>query len=315
MVKTVAEMLSTRGAYMLAAMLKAVLWVVAISVPILLFLPEIAAPNRSYAISYAAIAGGFLFGVGAATNGGCAFSTLGQLANGNLWMLTTLFGFCFGVAGLSIIFPMTEPGQALMPLLFKAPKPMIWVVLSLLWLFLCWELFRLWKSRAKSNSWVQLFFARHYRLSTGALLLGVSGGMLYALHEAWTYTNALKGQVQSLWLPIEHSLTINLLLFLALFGGMLLSAWQRGSFRLRWHRIQTWPRHFIGGIFMGAGAVLIPGGNDTLILKSLPSLSPHAMPAAVALLCGIGVTLLIMRLLTGNIYKVVCTDDICRTEN
>ncbi len=139
--------------------------------------------------------------------------------------------------------------------------------------------------------------------------------VLYALHDAWTYTNALKRQVQSLWLPIEKPVLINLLLFLALFCGMLLSAWQRGSLRLRWRRIQTWPRHFIGGTLMGAAAVLIPGGNDTLMLKSLPGLSPHVIAAFVALLFGIGVTLLIMRLLTGKTLKVVCTNDICQTEN
>jgi uncharacterized membrane protein YedE/YeeE len=312
-VRTIAEIFTTRKAYMMAAMLKTVLWVMAVSVPILLFLPGTAAPNRSYAITVAAITGGFLFGVGAAVNGGCAFSTLGHLANGNLWMLTTLFGFCIGVAGLSIIVPMIEPCQALTPLLFEAPKPLIFTVLALLWLFLCWEIFRLWKSRAKGNSWIQLFLSRHYRLSTAALVLGFSGGVLYALHDAWTYTNALKRQVQSLWQPLEQSLTINLLLFLALFCGMLLSAWQRGSLRLRWRRIQTWPRHLIGGTLMGAGAVLIPGGNDTLMLKSLPGLSPHAIPAFVALLFGIGVTLLFMRLLTGKTFKVVCTNDICQT--
>jgi uncharacterized membrane protein YedE/YeeE len=314
-VKTVVEIFSSRRAYMMATMLKAVLWVMAVSVPILLFLPETAAPNRSYAIIVAAIAGGFLFGVGAAVNGGCAFSTLGQLANGNLWMLTTLFGFCIGVAGLSIMVPMIEPGQALTPLVFKAPKPLILAGLTLLWLFLCWEIFRLWRSRAKGSSWIQLFLSRYYRMSTAALLLGFSGGVLYALHDAWTYTNVLKRQVQSLWQPIEQPVTINLLLFLALFCGMLLSAWQRGSLRLRWRRIQTWPRHLIGGTLMGAGAMLIPGGNDTLMLKSLPGLSPHAMPAFVALLFGIGVTLLFMRLLTGKTLKVDCTNDICRTEN
>ncbi len=103
-------------------------------------------------------------------------------------MLTTLFGFCIGVAGLSIMVPMIEPGQALTPLLFKAPKLLVITVLALLWLFLCWEIFRLWRSRAKGDSWVQLFFSRHYRLSTAALLLGFSGGVLYTLHDAWTYT-------------------------------------------------------------------------------------------------------------------------------
>ena len=314
-VRTVAEIFSSRKAYMMATMLKAVLWVMAVSLPILLFLPASAAPNQGYAITVAAIGGGFLFGVGAATNGGCAFSTLGHLANGNLWMLTTLFGFCVGVAGLSIMIPMIEPGQALTSLLFKTPKLLVITVLALLWLFLCWEMFRLWRSRVKGNSWIQLFFSRHYRLSTAALLLGFSGGALYTLHDAWTYTNAIKRQVQSLWLPIEQPVAINLLLFLALFGGMLLSAWQRGSLRLRWRRIPAWPRHLVGGTLMGVGAVLIPGGNDTLMLKSLPGFSPHAIPTFIALLCGIGITLLFMRLFTGKTLKVVCTDDICRTEN
>jgi hypothetical protein len=66
---------------------------------------------------------------------------------------------------------------------------------------------------------------------------------------------------------------------------------------------------------MGVGAVLIPGGNDTLILKSLPGLSPHAIPATVALFCGVGATLLFMRLFTGKTLKVVCSNDICRTED
>ena len=66
---------------------------------------------------------------------------------------------------------------------------------------------------------------------------------------------------------------------------------------------------------MGAGAVLIPGGNDTLLLKSLPGFSLHAIPAFVALICGIGVTLLLMRLFTGKTLKVACTRDICRAED
>jgi hypothetical protein len=139
--------------------------------------------------------------------------------------------------------------------------------------------------------------------------------VLYALHDAWTYANALKRQVQSLWQPIDQPVTIHLVLFLSLFCGMLLSAWQRGKIKLRWRRIQAWPRHLIGGTFMGAGAVLTPGGNDTLILKSLPGLSPHALPAFVALLFGISVTLLFMRITTGKALKVVCTNDICRAVN
>jgi hypothetical protein len=145
--------------------------------------------------------------------------------------------------------------------------------------------------------------------------MGISGGALYALHDSWTYTNALKRQVQSLWLSIEKPVTIHLILFMALFGGMLLSAWQRGKIRLRWRRIRPGPRHLFGGSLMGAGAVLIPGGNDTLIFKSLPGLSPHALPASISMLLGVGVTLLFMRFLAGKTVEVSCTHDICRIKH
>ena len=42
-VKTVGELLSSRKAYMMATLVKAVLWMAAVSVPILLCLPDLAA--------------------------------------------------------------------------------------------------------------------------------------------------------------------------------------------------------------------------------------------------------------------------------
>ena len=300
---------------MMLTQIKAVLWVVAVSMPILLFLPDWAAPHQSYAVTLAATGGGFLFGVGAAVNGGCALSTLGQLANGNLWMLTTLFGFCSGVASLAIMDPMLASPQNLPPLFLRTPKPLLFAGLALLWFMGCWEIIRLWRSRQRGKSWRQLFLSRHYRLSTAALILGSCGGVLYVLHDAWTYTNVLRQEVQSLWHLNEQPGTINLLFFGAMLGGMILSAWQRGSLKLRMRWIKTWPRHLVGGALMGAGAVLIPGGNDTLVLKSLPGLSPHAIPAFAALLCGICVSLLLMRLFSGKTLRVDCTNDICGTEN
>ena len=115
-------------------------------------------------------------------------------------------------------------------------------------------------------------------------------------------------------MPVEIPEFTNLLLFLALFGGMLLSAFQRGSWGLQWRPVRTWPRHLVGGALMGAGAMLIPGGNDTLVLKSLPGLSPHALPAMIALFLGISITLPLLRLLTGKTFQIVCTNDICQTE-
>jgi hypothetical protein len=48
---------------------------------------------------------------------------------------------------------------------------------------------------------------------------------------------------------------------------------------------------------MGFGIALIPGGNAVLILHSLPSLLPYAVPVYVALVIGSGATLLLSRTL------------------
>lgn len=67
---------------------------------------------------------------------------------------------------------------------------------------------------------------------------------------------------------------------------------------------------------MGTGAMLIPGGNDTLLLKGLPSFSPHhAAPALLAIFFGIGTGLLIFRRLTDKTLFVDCQDDRCRAHS
>lgn len=313
-VRSVAEILSTHKATILVMMLKTIIWVFTISVTIALLLPEWAAPNHCYPMNLVAITGGFLFGVGAAINGGCAFSTLGHLANGKLLMLMTLIGFCLGAMCMSILFPIQKSYQTQFSMLSMLPRPLLFISLAICWLFLFRETIRIFWIREKGSRWLPILLTTHYRLSATALVLGISGGMLYTFHESWTYTNALKVKAISFWQPIDQPLSIHLFLFLALFGGMALSAWQKGTIKLRWRFLNSWPRHLIGGTFMGAGATMIPGGNDTLLLESIPGMSPHAVPAFVALLCGIGVTLLIIRQFTGKIVKVICTNDKCQDE-
>ncbi len=63
---------------------------------------------------------------------------------------------------------------------------------------------------------------------------------------------------------------------------------------------------------MGFGAALVPGGNDVLILHAIPILSPHALPAYLAMLAGICVTLVAMRRIGMELERIDCSGDICR---
>ena len=314
MVRTVAEILTSHKAYMLAGILKSVLWVFTILLVCAFYTTDTSPFNENHTITYFTLMGGFLFGVGAALNGGCAFSTLGHLANGRVWMLTTLVGFSLGIAGMTFTFPKPVPVQLQPSILTNAPPYLIAILLILLGLLLILEIYRLWTSRAKNSNFRQLLFSKRYRQSTSSLLIGFGGGMLYMLHGNWTYTFMLKSRIQAIALPHDQFILIHLYLFFALFLGMVFSATMKKSVVLKLKPTKRWGEHLVGGALMGVGAILIPGGNDTLILKSMPGLSLHAIPTFCALLCGIAITLRVRQSISGKALEVVCTDDVCRVK-
>jgi hypothetical protein len=93
-------------------------------------------------------------------------------------------------------------------------------------------------------------------------------------------------------------------------GGMLLSTLQRRSFCLDWRPRRIWLRNICGGLLMGLGVALTPGGNDALVLYGIPALSPHALPAFLALLLGTALGLLAMRAWFGIELRVACRNDL-----
>jgi uncharacterized membrane protein YedE/YeeE len=103
-------------------------------------------------------------------------------------------------------------------------------------------------------------------------------------------------------------------LLVAALTGMLLSTLQRGSFRLDWRPRRIWLRNVCGGLLMGLGVALTPGGNDALVLYGIPSLSPHALPAFLAMVAGIALGLSAMRAWFGIELRVACRNDLYITD-
>jgi hypothetical protein len=111
--------------------------------------------------------------------------------------------------------------------------------------------------------------AGSWRLSTAAILIGLANGILYALHGSYTRTLDRTAR----WLTETQGWPFGLEwgLFAAVLAGAALSACQRRSFRLTWRPSGTWALDFAGGLLMGIGAALVPGGNDVLVLHALRS--------------------------------------------
>jgi len=314
-VRAVAEILRCRSAFLLWSMTRAMLWMATLTGALVwLFDTPTAAVLTQQSLLWA-ITGGLLFGVGAAVNGGCSLSTLHRLVEGEIGMLLTLSGFAAGV-GLWTVLSAAASTAALVP----APSPWRqgtlfapWALLALiLWaMFEARGLWRLDRSNA-ATPWRERILSPAYHLSATAVLLGLGGGFLYAIEGAWSYTNYLRSAVGHLLGHPAAPTRWHGLLVAALLLGMWLSALQRRSVALRMPRQGGQAlRHALAGLLMGTGAALIPGGNDTLLLSSLPALSLSAGGAYAAMLLAIAVVLRVQQALGLPVPELRCSPSGC----
>jgi uncharacterized protein len=319
-VRAVAEIMTSGSAHMLGSLLQAALWMALMAGILTLVAGWSPRPVLMPAQATWAVAGGGIFGVGAALNGGCSLSTLHRLADGELGMLATLLSFALGVLAWSSAGGGAAHAaslQAVVPLWTRWPTLAPWLLAVLvLWALQRVRTFRQLAAAATDTSpaatLTERVFAPAYPLAVSAALMGLAGGALYALQGAWSYTNHLRASVLQAWSGGPAPAATHTALVGALIAGMLLSAIQRGSWRLSVPpAVGSWLRHIGGGVLMGAGAAMVPGGNDTLLLNALPTLAAQAIAAYIAMLAGITLVLWLMRYARWPMPTVLCTPDGC----
>ena len=313
-VKAVEEVLTTRRGYIVLSFAKTVLWVMGATLAIGLLFPGALEVPGGWRLSAASVLGGFVFGVGATINRGCAFSTLTRLGGGDLGMVVSLVGLMAGAAALSIAQRGgVLPGHAADGALLSMGGSWITALGAALGLWALWELVRLFRTRRPAERWANRLAAPRYRLSTAAALMGLSNGILYALFGVWAYTWLLSQWARSIVGPGAAPPWPFWALFAAAVLGVVVSAVHGGRVRLDWRPTRAWLRYAAGGGLMGVGAGLIPGGNDVLILHTIPALSDHGIPAFAAMVLGIAATLSVNRLLGGQTERIDCAGDLCST--
>lgn len=235
------------------------------------------------------VAGGLLFGMGAAVNGGCSLSTLQRLADGEARMLTTLVFFVLGsfaVVWLQTVtaVPMPHVESLWWSALSSSTRSALILVL-LIWA--TWQLTLLWRCSDLPKRPQQWLLAPRYRLSLAAMVLGLCSGLLFLLEGAWTYTNYLR-ELGVFWVAGSPTPGWRRFILVAcLFAGMVVSSAQRRQFVWRSARPLMGWRNILGGGLMGMGGALVPGGNDTVLLVLMPSLSLQALASFGSMLFGI----------------------------
>ena len=300
---------------MLASFVKTSLWVIGVTLLVSWALPGDLVPVRGWKFSLLTIGGGILFGVGATINGGCAFSTLTRLGGGDMGMTATLAGFLVGAGAYGVVAVaglMATPVE--IPAILSGQGSWRLPVTVALTMWMVWELVHLARSGGPGG-WRQRLLAPRYRLSTAAALMGLSNAVLYTLVGVWPYTSLFGQTARYATTGAPPPETILWLMFATMIGGIGLSAWQGGRFSWQWRPHWKWAGYGTGGGLMGFGASMIPGGNDVLIMHGMPSLSPHAVPAFLAILFGVAVSLTVLRALRREIPRVDCGGDICRSDS
>ena len=309
-VRAVTELIFSRTGYMFLSIAKSSMWVLVITLPFFWLMPAESTKLGGWRLTEVAILGGFSFGVGAGLNGACAFSTMARIVDGEVRMLLTVVGFALGV----LSYVMLVNRQWLMrPVASPALVGMLldWTMAAgiALLIWAAYELVRLWRTRPAGSSVVEMILAPQYRLSTSAMVIGVAGSAIFLNFGSPGYTATLQNLIEGYIGEQSPPAFERLVLFIAVFLGMLLSTIQRGSFRLDWLPRLSWLRNLGGGTLMGFGTALLPGGNDALVLYGIPSLSPHALPAFVTMVIGIAAAVWSLRHF-GFEMRVTCRNDL-----
>ncbi len=282
-VAAVSEVVEQRSARRLLALLEAALWVsgglaVALALGLLPALP------KGYPLSLWTLAGGVLLGLGAYVNGACVFGAVARLGSGDWAYLLTPPGFYLGLALLTRVPALELPHPLATPL----PGP-AWIrfAAAAFAVYVLWRLAHaLARKPATGSRWHRVWLPHE-----ATIVIGVTFVVLLVAVGAWTYTDVLFDYARHLMRDAAWRAA----LLGALFAGATLGGLTAGRFKLRLWHWRAPLRCLAGGMLMGAGSWLIPGGNDWLLLVGMPLLWPYAWAAVAAMCATIYAALLIER--------------------
>ncbi len=274
MVAAVNEVLTKRRATRILGLLEAAVWVAGCVLVWRMLGGAVALPI-GYPATLMTVAGGLLLGLGALVTGACVFGAVARFGSGEWAYALTPIGFFAGCATLWPLIGKFPPMHVASPL-FSAS-----------WLLVPFAIFAVWRVVEAIGAGRAGMLAAHvWTPHRATAVIGIVFAISLIAVGPWAYTYALLSLAQG---SIDGVLVKFALLFM-LFAGALLGGWTAGRLKLTAPTRIAVIRCFGGGVLMGWGSLLIPGGNDELLLVGIPLLQPYAWVAvssmAVAIAAG-----------------------------
>lgn len=270
-VAAIGEIVEHRRASRIFALAEASFWVtgglyVALSIGVITFLPP------GFSLTWGAIAGGVLLGFGAWVNRACVFGAIARLGSGQWAYALTPLGFFIGVGTVDRLFGLNIPDNIEHPATMSGTIRLLALGFGL---FALWRIFGLLRSRTSQKAFLQHLGDKVWKPHEATVVIGISFVLMFALVGPWAYTDLLA--------RIAHGMVDGVGWRMFLFGGLLAGAimggWTARRFVRGWPSVAALARCFTGGLLMGWGSALIPGGNDGLVLIGLPMFWSYAWVA------------------------------------
>jgi hypothetical protein len=262
-VAAVDEWVRTKKSTRLVAMIEASIWVAGG----LLFARQFQFQEHSftgYNLTFATVLGAMLLGMGALVNRACVFGAVARIGNGEWAFVATPVGFYLGC---QLVNYFALPAPVVLPssesLVLNSANWLVWPFL----LFLAWRSYGFLQDLKRGKP----LWSPH----VATLVIGVTFFLTWQLAGAWAYTELLADLASKM---AKHT-TARVFFATALLLGAILGGWTSGKLSHRMPSIKDSTRCLIGGFLMGCGGLLIPGGNDGLVLLGMPLLLPYAWVA------------------------------------
>lgn len=272
MVAAVDEVLTKRSGWRMLGLLEAAVWVAG-GVLVWRMLGGRETLPIGYPATLMTMAGGLLLGFGAFVTRACVFGAVARLGSGEWAYLLTPIGFFVGCATMWPLLG-TFPAMHVASPLFEAG-----------WLLGPFALFVVWRIVEASRAGFAGMFAAHvWTPHRATAVIGIVFAISLIAIGPWAYTYALLALAQGKTAGVVEKF----ILLFALFAGALTGGWTAGRLKLTPPTREAALRCFGGGMIMGWGSLLIPGGNDELLLVGLPLLQPYAWLAIAAMIIAIG---------------------------
>lgn len=243
-------------------------------------------------IAAALVMGALLLATGALVNDACLFGTLSRIAGGEVRFLAVPLGLAFGDAALAWF----DPDLAgIAPNSFGRPGPAAvgLVVAATAMVIGAWWLLGRGGDRGGNGRWP---------LRRAMLALGVAGALLFVLTPGWTYSDAVEHVARPLASgePVGRLATWAAAAAIATLAGAVAAGFAARQFH--YQRPEPLPllRSVAGGALMAGGAAFVPGGNDSLLLWSVPGGSLSGLIAYVIMTAAILAFLLIRKRLSAR---------------